>query len=259
MNKEDDFFKRSDALGANMCNKKISWNIVLILCCCVLLQTACIADNENKEDLEPGQYKLLELGASDQLCKKMQNIINDDITQHGKIRFDELPIFSKWEIVENLEPQARKEIGDIFKQSIDIDNDGKVETVYKVLLFAHGRKTDGGLVVYEGGNNPEKFNDGINYRELFEYEDMFVSSLGSARWRTDPMKWELSSYIFNGQAVYYPFLYEGVTYIAANNYFAPINVPAIFYVFSIRADGERKYIIQDKCYMEKILPPKDRR
>ncbi len=237
--------------------KKISFHLMSI---CVMWGTFGAANvlasgNEGINDYnETGFYKLAAGHESDILCRDMSKMVNEDIEKNGKIRFDELPIFTKWKIVESLEPETRKiYYGDIFVQSIDIDNDGDIETVYRNRMFFHGVKSNENLFVFEKNNVPDVFLNGISTKELLKNSDIRVNSIGSKVWRKDPFGWGERPKIFSGQWMFFPFDYEKRIYIAANNYYAPTDVAAKLYLFELVQDGIGKYSLKDKCYMDKIL------
>ncbi len=219
---------------------------------------------EARQYSAPGYYQFTDIGKDLPICQDMLKLINEEVEKYRWVRFEDNPhlvfgyeahpIFIQGEEEKNVELSVQEHIdhmgggvGKIYRYHID--NDGKKETLYKVKSYRSSAFTDL-FYIYEPGNNPAEFEDGINYKELYEHADLDIFTAGSQRWRSDPYKWSHSSPVFRGVVGIYPFEYNDHRYIAMNGPFfnsLPFKINK-FYVGEILPNKAGYERIHDLCY-----------
>lgn len=209
-------------------------------------------------------YQFTDIGRETPICHDMLELINSEIKKYKRVRFEENnvleysanPIFIKGIEVKNIELNVQEHIdhmgngvGKIYRYDIDIDNDGEQETTYKIKSYRSSAFTDL-FYIYEPGNHPAAFEDGMNYKELNEHADLDIILSGNERWRADPHnnKWAYNTRTFLGQVGIYPFIYKERVYLTLSG---PKSIPREmdqFYIGEILPDEDGYKRIHDLCY-----------
>ncbi len=208
---------------------------------------------EQHEDIQPDKPGFFRLNKStnDKVCSTLNQIINGDITKFGKTRFDTHTEFVKWRNVE--ESQIDRGAGNIYdgileRANVDINNDGVVDQVIKSQWSVRGVLDDSlnilplsekELEVAKLVNSDKK----VNFNAGNYWIDRYKKKYGNLNF----------DWVLDGVASINLLRLNNETYVVAQNYAAPRDVPANIYAFQLDK-AYRKYEEKDVCMFVRICP-----
>ena len=118
--------------------------------------------------------------------------------------------------VKNLDKKTQQQYSkDIMITNIDIDNDGTIETVYKIKWSMRGVKCWGTLYSFNPHNALLK-KDTLNITDFHRLADYEVRELGNKKYKSN-RSLHKEYFTFKECKIFEPFIYKNKTYVTADN------------------------------------------